>query len=215
MNTDLYNLKNEKTGTVELPDSWFGALWRPALVRQVLLSQLANARRPWAHAKGRGEVSGGGRKPWRQKGTGRARHGSIRSPLWRGGGKSHGPRSDRDYSNKVNKKMKRAALASVLSKKLKLGNVKVFETLAFEAPKTKIAAETLRPIVGLRKGAKKFDALFIAVPNEKNLFRAVRNLEKTKVLDAGSLNVYDAVKYKHIFLDARAIPLISKSQKKS
>src|SRR6185436_10884964 len=110
MNAAVFNIKNEKVSTVVLPDDLFGAPWRPALVQQVLLAQRANARRPWAHAKDRSEVRGGGKKPWRQKGTGRARHGSIRSPLWIGGGKAHGPRKDRDYSQKINKKMKRGAL---------------------------------------------------------------------------------------------------------
>ena len=92
MNADVYNVKNEKVSTVVLPDGLFAAPWRPALVQQVLLAQRANARRPWAHAKGiAARVSGGGKKPWRQKGTGRARHGSTRSPLWSGGGKSPWP----------------------------------------------------------------------------------------------------------------------------
>jgi len=118
MNADVYNLNNEKVGTVELPENVFGAKWSPVLVKQVVDAQRANARDPWAHAKGRGEVRGGGRKPWRQKGTGRARHGSIRSPLWIGGGKAHGPRKERDYSQKVNKKMRRLALFSALSRKM-------------------------------------------------------------------------------------------------
>jgi hypothetical protein len=96
MKVDLYNLKNEVVGTAELPDTVFGVAWKPALVKQVLAAQMANRREPWAHAKDRSEVSGGGKKPWRQKGTGRARHGSTRSPLWSGGGKAHGPRNDRD-----------------------------------------------------------------------------------------------------------------------
>ena len=124
MNADVYNLKNEKVGTVELPESVFGVRWSPVLVKQVAEAQSANARDPWAHTKTRGEVRGGGRKPWRQKGTGRARHGSIRSPLWVGGGKAHGPRNERDYSQKVNKKMKRTALFSVLSRKAKDGEMK-------------------------------------------------------------------------------------------
>src|ERR1700691_279808 len=102
MKTSLYNLKNEIVGQTELPDRIFGAKWSPTLVKQVLEAQSANKRSPWAHAKDRSEVRGGGRKPWRQKGTGRARHGSTRSPLWVGGGKSHGPRNERDYTQKVN-----------------------------------------------------------------------------------------------------------------
>ncbi len=98
MKAPVYNLKNEKVGEVDLPESVFGVRWNSILVAQVLRAQMANKRRPWAHAKTRAEVRGGGRKPWRQKGTGRARHGSTRSPLWVGGGKAHGPSKLRDYS---------------------------------------------------------------------------------------------------------------------
>ena len=147
MKADVYNLKNEVVGTVELPSAVFGAKWNATLVQQVLEAQLANARSPWAHAKDRSEVRGGGKKPWRQKGTGRARHGSTRSPIWVGGGKAHGPRNDRDYSQKVNKKMKRVALFSVLSKKAKDGEMKVFDSLMIEAPKTKSVAAALKVVL--------------------------------------------------------------------
>src|SRR5262249_16420253 len=100
MKADVYNLDNKVVGTVELPDSVFGVKWNAVVVKQILDAQLANKRAPWAHAKDRSEVRGGGRKPWRQKGTGRARHGSTRSPIWVGGGKAHGPRNERDYSQK-------------------------------------------------------------------------------------------------------------------
>src|ERR1700722_697653 len=143
MNADVYNLENQKVGTLELPEDVFGARWNAALVKQVLEAQLANRREPWAHTKTRGEVRGGGRKPWRQKGTGKARHGSTRSPIWVGGGVAHGPRNDRDYSQKVNKKMKRAALFAALSRKTKDGELKVFDTFALEAPKTKVLASAL------------------------------------------------------------------------
>ena len=140
MKADIYNLNNEVVGTMELPVGVFGTKWNATLVQQVLEAQIANARPPWAHVKDRSEVRGGGKKPWRQKGTGRARHGSTRSPIWVGGGKAHGPRNDKDYSQKVNKKMKRVALFSVLSKKAKDGELKVFDTLVLDAPKTKNVA---------------------------------------------------------------------------
>ena len=173
------------------------------MVAQVLRAQLANRRKPWAHAKTRAEVRGGGRKPWAQKGTGHARHGSIRSPLWVGGGKSHGPTKERDYSQKVNKKMNRAALFSVLSKKLKEAELKVFETLEPEAPKTKIFAVTLGKILDINR-KKKYDALFIAGRESKNIMRASSNLPKAKAVRANSLNVYDALNYKNIFVEKEA-----------
>jgi large subunit ribosomal protein L4 len=143
MKTDIYNLKNEVVGTVDLPESVFGAKWNQLLVKQVLEAQRANARAPWAHVKDRSEVAGSGKKPWRQKGTGRARHGMTSSPLWVGGGKAHGPRNDRDYSQKVNKKMKRAALFALLSKKFKDGEVKIVDTLSLATPKTNVMSVAL------------------------------------------------------------------------
>lgn len=205
-------MANKVVGEADLPESVFGAPWKPVLVRQVLLAQLANRRRPFAHAKGRGEVRGGGRKPWRQKGTGRARHGSIRSPLWVGGGKAHGPVKERDYSQKINKKMRRAALSSALSKKLSGGEVKVFDRLEVKEPKTKLLAATLKNLIAVRKGAKKFDVLMVVAPGNTGLFRAARNLVKTKVLDAESLNTYDVLNYKHVFVDQRAVPKLGRQQ---
>jgi large subunit ribosomal protein L4 len=208
MNADVYNVKNEKVSTMDLPDGLFAAPWRPALVQQVLLAQRANARRPWAHAKDRSEVSGGGKKPWRQKGTGRARHGSIRSPLWSGGGKAHGPSKERDFSQKVNKKMRRAALASVLSKKLRDSEVKVFDSLQVSGPKTKFASEMLRGILNFKKTDKRFDVLLVRDPENKDILRAMRNLQKTQVLSADSLNIQDLLSYKYVFLESKAVPYI-------
>lgn len=202
---DIYNLENTKVDTLDLPEALFGVKWNPTLVQQVLLAQLANARHPWAHAKGRGEVSGGGKKPWKQKGTGRARHGSTRSPLWRHGGKAHGPNKERDYSQKVNKKMKQAALASVLSKKFKDKEVKVYEAFAIAEPKTKLAAEVLRKASGAAKNRKSLNVLIIRDPENRTLTRAARNIPKTKVLDPGSLNVYDLMNYKYVFFEKNAI----------
>lgn len=212
MNADVFNLNNEKVGTMELPASVFGARWNAALVKQVIDAQLANRRKPWAHAKDRSEVRGGGKKPWRQKGTGRARHGSIRSPLWVGGGVAHGPRNERDYSQKVNKKMKQAALFAVLSRKAKDGELKVIDTLALEAAKTKILAASLAALLGMSKREKRYDALLVSASTaeNKNLFRASSNLQKTKALDAGALNVYDILKHKNLFVDQAAITAIEK-----
>jgi large subunit ribosomal protein L4 len=213
MNADVYNLKNEKVGTVELPEDVFGVKWNPVLVKQVVDAQRANARDPWAHAKGRGEVRGGGRKPWRQKGTGRARHGSIRSPLWVGGGKAHGPRKERDYSQKVNKKMKRTALFSALSRKTRDSEMKIFESFAIEAPKTKILASTLATLLNMKKKAKRYDVLLVDAATNKNLFRASANLQKAKAIDAASLNVVDILSHKNLFLEKGAVAAIEQHYK--
>lgn len=216
MKTDVYNLQNQKVGTVDLPENVFGARWNEALVKQVLDAQRANARIPWAHTKTRGEVRGGGKKPWRQKGTGRARHGSIRSPLWVGGGKAHGPRNERDYSQKVNKKMKRLALFAALSRKAKDGELKVFENFALEAPKTKVLASSLSALLAMNiktKGAKRYDVLLVAEPGNKNLARASANLQKTKTLDSTSLNVVDVLGHKNLFVEKDAVATIAKHYK--
>jgi large subunit ribosomal protein L4 len=210
MKTEIYNLKNESVGAADVPESLFGAPWKPDLVHQVLCAQLANKRRPWAHAKGRGEVRGGGRKPWRQKGTGRARHGSIRSPLWRHGGKSHGPSKERDYSQKINKKMRRGAIISVLSKKFRDGEIKFIENLHIDEAKTKIAAAVLRALVQLPKKNRKFDALLVPRMEEKNIFRASANLPKAKALHPGSLNVFDLMNYKRVLIDKEAVPFLER-----
>ncbi|MEK7508131.1 MAG: 50S ribosomal protein L4, partial [Patescibacteria group bacterium] len=197
-------------GKVNLPPEIFGIKWNERLIQQVVEAQLANRRRPWAHAKGRGEVSGGGRKPWRQKGTGRARHGSTRSPIWVGGGKAHGPNKMRDYSQKVNKKMKSKSIFTALSKKLKDSEIKVFDTLAIQEPKTRILSQKLRPILGLAKAQKRFDVLIVADKENKNVMKASRNLPKTKATAPESLNLYDILNYKNIFIDRDSIGTIGR-----
>lgn len=209
METQVYNLENKAVGKTELPKSVFGAVWNPELIKQVVLAQMANLRRPWAHAKGRGEVRGGGKKPWKQKGTGRSRHGSIRSPIWKGGGKSHGPVKERDYSQKVNKKMKRTALFSVLSRKFKDGEIKIVKDFDMKEKKTKIAGIALSALVNRKKTEKRYDALVVSAPETKGLERVFRNLPKTKVLDSRGLNVIDLMNFKHIIVEEKAIESIS------
>ena len=210
MKAQIYNLNNEAVGDIELPENIFGVAWKEALVLQVLRAHLANARRPWAHAKGRGEVRGGGRKPWRQKGTGRARHGSIRSPLWSGGGKAHGPIKDRDYSQKINKKMNRLAVLSALSKKFSDGQVSFIDSLAISEPKTKNLFAALKPFLGLKPRAKKCDVLLVPAPDRKELFRASRNLVKTKAVEAVGMNVEDLMNYKRVLIDTEAVPVMTR-----
>jgi large subunit ribosomal protein L4 len=210
MTADILNLKNEKVGTMDLPESVFGAAWNEVLVKQVLMAQRANARDPWAHVRERSEVAGSGRKPWRQKGTGRARHGMISSPIFVGGGKAHGPRNDKDYSQKVNKKMKRAALFAVLSKKWKDGEVKVLDTLTLHEPKTKLLAAALHDILGMKKGAKRYDALLVPAGTNAIVFRSSSNLPKAKAIDAASLNIYDVMNHANLLLEKESIAVIEK-----
>jgi len=179
-----------------LSDKIFARPWNPDLVHQTLLAQQANRRLPWAHTKGRGEVRGGGRKPWKQKHTGRARHGSIRSPIWRGGGVTHGPIKEKDYSQKINKKMLRAAIYSVLSKKLADGQLRVVDSLELDKPKTKSAFSAVKNYL---------PALLVPATGNKNIYRAARNIPKAKSLNGASLNVEDLLKYKNVLMDQKAV----------
>jgi len=204
MTTDLYNLKNEKVGVAELSDKVFKVDWNPELVHQVIVGYLANQRHPWAHAKTRGEVSGGGKKPWRQKGTGRARVGSIRSPLWRKGGKAHGPTKEKDYSHKINDKMRRKSVACVLSKKFHDGEIKIFDNFNIAEPKTNLLYKLLVSILNKNKKDKKFNLLLIGEKN-KNIALASKNLVKTKFTDPLNINTYDLMNYKYVFIDQKSL----------
>ena len=201
MKTQVYNLKGESVGEVDLPDQIFARPWNPDLVHQVLLAQEANQHHNWAHAKGRGEVRGGGKKPWKQKHTGRARHGSIRSPIWKGGGVSHGPTKERDFSQKVNKKMAKAAVYSALSKKLADGEVKVVDSLQLNSPKTKEFFLNLKALLSGRT----LSALVIPTSKNPNINRAARNIPKVYSLLASSLNVSEVFKHKNIVIDKSAV----------
>lgn len=204
MKTQVYNLENKPVSEIDLPDALFGRKWSADLVHQAVTAQAANARSPWAHAKGRGEVRGGGKKPWKQKHTGRARQGSIRSPIWKGGGVSHGPVKERSYEQKLNKKMLRAALSSVLSQRLRDGELKVVDAL----PQVQKTKELAKQLFGL---LPKAHALLIPAMENKSIYRSSRNLPAIKSLAPNSLNVYDLLKYKHIVLDKEAVAVIAKT----
>lgn len=143
LKSEIYTKTGTKAGSIDLPETLFGVAWNDVLMHQVVTGMQANARTPVAHTKDRGEVRGGGKKPWRQKGTGRARHGSTRSPIWVGGGVAHGPRNDKDYSKKINKKVRAKALAMALTQKMKDGQVLFVDSLDFEAPKSADAKKVL------------------------------------------------------------------------
>ena len=149
MKANIFTKEGKAAGDVTLPESVLGVTWNADLVHEVVVGMQANAREGTAHTKDRSEVRGGGRKPWKQKGTGRARHGSRRSPIWTGGGVTFGPRSEKDYSVKINKKVRAKAFAAVMSKKLADNEVIFIDTLAMETPK---AADALAAIKAIAKG---------------------------------------------------------------
>ncbi len=197
MKAQVYNLKGDVVGDIELSDSVFAREWNPDLVHQVALSQASNRRLPWAHSKNRGEVRGGGIKPWKQKHTGRARVGSIRSPIWKGGGVTHGPVAERNYTKKVNKKMMRVAIHSVLSKKLADGQLKVIDSLELSSPKTKVMFGAIKAFLPA--------LLVAATKNAQVVGRASRNIQKAKSLNGASINVEDLLRYKNILLEKSAL----------
>lgn len=205
MTADLMTSANKKAGTVELSDRVFGAEWNAALVHQVVTAQMANARKPVAHTKDRSEVSGGGKKPWKQKHTGRARHGSSRSPLWVGGGITFGPRNARDFSQKVNKKMKTGALWSVLSKKFKDEEIIFVDELKLADRKTKLMVALLGNF-----SKKNESVLVIPASANKAVFTAGRNIEHVGIADASSLNVYECLAHKRILIEKGALETIQK-----
>ncbi len=204
MKAPLYNIAGKEVGNIEISDAIFAHEWNADLVHQAVLAQQANLRRPWAHAKGRGEVRGGGKKPWKQKGTGRARHGSTRSPIWKGGGVSHGPVKTRDFSQKLNKKMYRIALHAILSKKFADGQLVFVDAMA--GTKTKEVAANLKSFLK----AKRTIASTLLVRDQKNatILRAARNIAKVSILTGESLNVYELMKAKHILVEQAAVTSI-------
>jgi len=187
MDVKVYNQEGAEVGSVPLNESLFGVEPNPALVHQYVVNYLANQRQGTAASKGRSEVSGGGTKPWRQKGTGRARAGSIRSPLWRGGGIIFGPQP-RNYTRNLPRRMKRGALISAFSDKALHDNIRVIENLELGAVKTKNMA-TIIDKLGLQ--TKK--CLILDEGENRNLILSVRNLQKVTYLRAPLANAYEVV----------------------
>ena len=186
MNIDVRTPSGESAGQVDLDDAIFGAKVNGPLMHQVVVAQLAAARAGTHSTKTRGEVSGGGAKPWRQKGTGRARHGSTREPQWKGGGTTFGPKP-RDYAPAVPKKMKAASLRSALSARASEGKVVVIDGLAYERPRTKEAVQTLKACGVDGK------VLIVLTSGDVNVAYAFRNIPGTHVILTDQLNTYDVL----------------------
>jgi len=201
MKVDVLNMQGKKVDTTELPPAIFEAPVKKDLMHQALVRQLANARLGTHKTKSRGEVSGGGRKPWRQKGTGRARHGSRRSPIWVGGGKAHTPRP-RKYTRHMPRKMRRAALRSALSVKAAQKEVVVLDELKMERPKTKEMAAILERLVG------QASALILLAESNETIEKSVRNLPDAKTLRANYLNVRDLLGYERLIMPLGALDII-------
>jgi large subunit ribosomal protein L4 len=201
MQVPVYNVQGEQVNEAELRDDIFAVPVNEALMHQALVRQLANARLGTHKTKARGEVSGGGRKPWRQKGTGRARQGSIRAPHWRGGGIVFGP-TPRSYRQKMPRKMRRQALRSALSVKAAGSQVKVLDVLEMSEPRTKDVLQILENL------SVDSSALILLPGRDENILRSVRNLPKVRTLVAQYLNVRDLLTYDYILMPLASLEVI-------
>jgi len=199
-NVALYDIKGQNIGDIALSEEIFGQPVNAAVMHEVVVAHLANCRQGTQSAKTRSEVSGGGKKPWRQKGTGRARQGSTRSPQWRHGGVVFAPKP-RDYTIRVNKKVKRLAMKSALSSKVEGNELIVFDALNIEAPKTKEMVKVLKA-VDVNK------ALIVLADKDDAVERASANIEGVKTTLVGTLNVYEILKYEKLILTKASVEKI-------
>ena len=199
-NVTVYNMEGKEVGTIELNDAVFGVEINEHLVHMAVVNQLANNRQGTQKAKTRSEVSGGGRKPWRQKGTGHARQGSTRAPQWTGGGMVFAP-VPRDYSFKMNKKEKRAALKSALTSRVQANKLIVLDQLTMDAPKTKAMQNVLNSL-NVNK------ALVVTKENDANVVLSARNIPDVKTALVSTINVYDVMKYNTVVLTKDAVAAI-------
>lgn len=204
---NVYNSKGKVVSSKELKDELFAVTPNIALIHQVVETQMANARLPLAHTKTKGEVSGGGKKPWKQKGTGRARHGSIRSPLWVGGGITFGPRNDRNWTKKLNKKMKQKALYMCLSDKVSNEKLLLLDELNVENIKTKEVKAILASLPVDKK------VLIVLDKQDQNIVKAAKNLENVKVILADSLNCVDLLNYPSVMMLESAVEVVENTYK--
>ena len=201
-NVAVYNMDGKEVGTIDLKDEVFGVEVNEHVVHMAVVQYLANQRQGTQSTKTRAEVRGGGRKPWRQKGTGRARQGSIRAPQWRGGGVVFGPTPDRNYKLKMNKKVRRLALKSALSQKVIDSELTVLDNIAMEAPKTKAMVKVLENLEANRK------TLIVMDEVDENVALSARNIPGVKVINSKGLNVYDIVDSTKLVMTEGAIKAV-------
>jgi len=194
----VFDMRGTQVGEIDLNDKVFGIEPNEAVMQQFVRMQLANKRQGTASTKTRAEVRGGGKKPWKQKGTGRARVGSSRNPVWRGGGIVFGPKP-RDYSYTLPRKVRRLALKSALSSKMKDSNIIVVDFLAFEEPKTKLMLETLESLNAAEK------TLVVTADGDVNVYKSARNIPGVKSLRADYINVFDILKYDTLLMTRDAV----------
>lgn len=205
LDAKVYNQTGKEVDSITLPESIFALPWNADLVHQVVVSLMSNKRVTLAHTKDRSEVSGGGKKPWQQKGLGRARHGSTRSPIWVKGGVAHGPRNEKNFERKVNKKMKAKALFTILSKKFREGEVFFVDTLSLSAPKTVEAIKAVQGLSKIKGGEmflnKKNNSTYIAVEKkDANLVRGFSNIGNIFLDEFRNINPLDVLNYRYLII---------------
>lgn len=216
MESKIYNIQGKEAGTVKLPENIFGLPWNADLVHQVVTSMRANARRPWAHTKTRGEVRGGGKKPWAQKGTGRARHGSTRSPIWVGGGVAHGPRKDKSYAKTITQQMRQKALLVALSRKLKDNEIIFVDKLEMAEPKTKAAKAVMNALSEQFSGlSKSKNAALVALPvAHKPTIKSFGNFSNIVVTEVRNLNPVSVMSAKYLMIADPKTALLTLGKKR-
>ena len=205
MESKIYNQTGKPVGSINLPESIFGVPWNADLVHEVVRLMNSNSRTNIAHTKTRGEVRGGGKKPWKQKGTGRARHGSSRSPIWVGGGVAHGPRNDKNFDRKINKKARAKALYTILSRKLKEGEILFVDSFNFAAPKASEAKNilgSLASIKGFEKlSTKKANTAIIAMEKKsKNIEKSFQNFGNVSVEEFRNINPVSVLNHTYLIV---------------
>ncbi len=223
MKLNIYNQEGKRTGEIELPEGIFSVKWNPDLVHQAVTIMQSNQRVVRAHTKQRGEVRGGGKKPWRQKGTGRARHGSIRSPIWKGGGVVFGPRSEKNYKKELPIKMRRKAILCVLSQKARDNEIIVLDGIKLSEPKTRFASLIFGHLFsaigrsvrgGKNLKLKKSSTSLLALPkSDQNIIRAVRNLPYAQTIEVRNLNILDLLNNRYLVLPKESIDVLAKQFK--
>lgn len=202
----VYNLQGKMVKEISLEERLFAVPANQAVIKQVVVAQQANSRQVLAHTKTRAEVRGGGKKPWKQKGTGRARHGSSRSPIWVGGGITFGPRNDRNYSLSINKKMKKKAMAMVLSEKVANNQLIIVDSLSLPEIKTKLLHNALNVLP-----VNKAKTIIAMNKNDENVIKSARNLPKVMTLPAAALNVVDVMSHPYLLIEEAALETLYKN----
>lgn len=206
METPVYNKEGKEIKKINLSKEIFGVEVNNDLLHQVVVSQMSNRRQGTAQVKDRGDVRGGGKKPWRQKGTGRARHGSRRSPIWVGGGVTFGPTNEKNYKKKITKQMKRKALSMALSSKASDDNIRLVDEFKIKEPNTKSVKGFLDTLF-----SKKESTLFV-IPNiEESFILSIRNIPKTDVIQAKDLNALDILSFRNLILFEKSLDIIKET----